>query len=277
MVIQKMKNRFSRNFQKIKILFFQMNFILRIQIKLDSFQQIQIIFLTNRKRLISPFSKRKTTFSFKKTTLPSSKIRKVDNVLWNKTFLHPFFLSIFRISSCLIHLNILGTIHLFEKRNLQNQTTCKRRILFLKKQLFWHFLLIIFNPKYPKLLLRNTYRSNTKFFFQFTKHLSICISIFEFQNKAKLQIFPTPMIYLNGTIRVHQTNPKPSSKICLKILKKTARSPASQKNFFIVQRNVHTRVCKYNSSKSTNSKQHQKSQSKQHRSGLPQTSTVQSS
>lgn len=44
----------------------------------------------------------------------------------------------------------------------------------------------------------------------------------------------------------------------------------------IVQSNVHTRICLYNSSKSTNCKLYQESQSKQHRSCQPQGSSVES-
>lgn len=44
----------------------------------------------------------------------------------------------------------------------------------------------------------------------------------------------------------------------------------------VVQRNINSPVCLYNSSKSSNSEQYQESQSKQHRGGQPQRSSVQS-
>lgn len=254
------------------------NFIGGTDILPNRLLQILVIFFCNIKAPISagilPCGKNKQTFGLNKTTQPPAKIaqsvhRKILKLLLHKVSLFIFLLSAKKIGFCVFR----AFEHFFKERKLHGQARGQRGVLFQNFQGFVKFNLFITNPLHKGFFRTNLYISYKEPIFQRCKHLNIRRCVFEFDNKPKLQMFLSPMIYLNTSISVHQSNPKLFIIFFFILFLQKQKSQAPLK-IFIVQCYVNSPVCQYDTSKPTNGEQYQESQCKQHGSSQPQGPSV---
>lgn len=210
MKFQKQKDRTTINFQKIQVFFLCLDCIFSLKKSSNRLQLVQIIFLSQRKKMcFACHSRKKAPFSFNKTTQPRRKIRKGVYSLRSQFKDNFFLVFIFQITCLKIFLNtaIIQKVFL-KKHQLKSQPACLGRIFFENFKNFFHFFFIIFNPKYKFTTSFCSDIPDLKVFFQNPKHFRISWCIFKFNNKSKLENFRTPMIHLNTSITIYQSNKK---------------------------------------------------------------------